>query len=94
MRIAGKVSCTSAIRMIAESVQPARVSGDEPEGDADRGAERHAAKADRERNAQPIEDRRQHVASLVVRPQKESRVSAGEEARRVERVRRGNWSRD
>ena len=86
MRIAGNVSCTSAIRMMIESIQPPDVSRDQPEPDADRAAEGDAANADRERDAQPVEDRGEHIAPLVVGSEQESRIAAGDEAWRIERV--------
>ena len=86
MRIAGNVSCTSAIRMMIESVQPPAYPEISPSPTPIAAAEGDAAKADRERDAQPIEDRGEHIASLVVRSEQELRVSAGDEARRIERV--------
>ena len=71
-----------------DSVDPAAgVARDQPQRDADRAAERHAAAADRQRNAQAVEDRRPHVAPLVVRAEQEPRIAALDEARRIERVR-------
>ena len=73
-------------------VDPAAgISRDQAERDADRAAEQHAAEADRERNAEPVEDRRPDVAPLVVRAEQKARIAAGDEARRDPANRRGNW---
>ena len=87
MRIAGKVSCTSAIRMIAESVQPPAYPAMSPSETPIAAPSATLQKPIAKRNAKPVEDRRQHVAPLVVRAEQESRISAGDEARRIERIR-------
>ena len=58
IRIAGKVSCTSAIAHDQRRRSSLRRSPRQARADADRRAERDAAKADRQRDAQAVEDRR------------------------------------
>ena len=68
IRIAGNVSCMSGYSHDHRVHPSSCVSRNQPESDA--------AKADSERDAQPIEDRRQEIAPLVVGSQQELRVSA------------------
>ncbi|GCC47961.1 hypothetical protein chiPu_0031914, partial [Chiloscyllium punctatum] len=49
----------------------AEIAGDQPEGDAERAGEDHAGQADRKRDAQAVEDRREHVAALLVGAEQE-----------------------
>jgi hypothetical protein len=70
-----------------DRVDPAaRISRNQAQRDPDLAAEQHAAEADRQRNAEPVEDRRPHVAPLVVCAEPKPRIAARDEARRVQRV--------
>ncbi len=67
IRMAGKVSCTSAMRMMMLSVPAADIAGDEADRDANGHREQHGAQADQQRDAQAVEDQRDKIGPLVCR---------------------------
>ncbi len=64
----------------------AEIAGDQAEHDAERAGEQHAEHADRERNAQAIEDRGKHVAALLVGAEQERALAVGGPERRDPRI--------
>ncbi len=53
------------------------VAGDQPEGDTECAGEHHAGDADRQRDAQAVQDRGEHVAALLVGAEQEWTLAVG-----------------
>ena len=66
IRIAGNESWMSTMRMISDSVRPPKYAAGRPVARPMTSASDRRGDADAETDAQPVEDRRQHVAALVV----------------------------
>ena len=86
IRMAGKVSCTSATRISSASTPAADVAGDQPERDADTTANSTDAGADHQADARAVHDRGQHVAPLVVGAERIGPVGVDSGSRRLEAV--------
>ena len=64
---------------------PAEVAGEQPEEHAEHHREQHRGEADRERDAGPVQDRRQHVPALVVGAERVGALAALDPGGRLER---------